>query len=262
MSDSILPKVFEGFPELANQAESLDAALDALAARVDAKLAVPAPIDNSADITALKAQVSAFESEHQALREQISSLEAQRAELRDAAKVADAPGSTSEDDDLREEVAHWKSKYEDLAGRYDTQIAAVAAPSADTAALEEKDSLIETLTQAKETAGGEIARLAEALAIARSDANGATQQLEEAKAQLAKSEGDADTADVAALESEIASLKSDAETTRDTISGLEGALKAAEETAAVSQAAQAKASTRLSALIETLNTAAKSTGAA
>lgn len=259
MSDSILPKIFEGFPELANQAESLESALDALSSRVEASIAAPTPAADGQDVAALQSQVTAFETEHKALREQISALESERAALREAADVAQAPKS-QDAEALSEEVAHWKAKYDDLAGRYDADIAA-AEPKADTGALEAKDTLIQSLTQAKETAGSEIARLAAALAAAKSDADVAKQQLAEATTSLAKLEGET-KADVPDLEGEMAVLKETSEAAQTKIKDLESALKAEQDKAIASQAAQTQASARLSALIETLSSAAKSAGAA
>lgn len=263
MSDSILPKIFEGFPELANQADSLEAALTELAQRIDAQIASSTNADQSKEIEALSERIASYEMEHEELRSQITSLEKDTAITLPEGTQPEPPVN-DDTETLTAEVAHWKEKYDGLASRFDADIAAAQAASIDQESVSEKDEKIAELSHAKDAAGTEIARLAQALAVAQQEADSTKEQI----ASMAESHkdhsdlnADSSTTETDALSQEIAALKATLVSAEEKVSALETAQRLAEDRALASEEAREAAAKRLGALIDSLN-AAHDVGAA
>ncbi|MEM7570204.1 MAG: hypothetical protein AAF337_10450 [Pseudomonadota bacterium] len=250
MSDSYLPKIFEGFPELADKAKALEAALNDLQAAADAALAAPTAEDPE--------RVAELEKERDALSARIGELET----------AAQAPATETDDSDiaaLTEEVAHWKEKYDALAGKFDAEIAeAQQAAGAQTGALEEKNALITELEDSKEKAASEIARLAADLATSRGETTAAQTQLDELNQQLSAVQsdlGDTSAEAPAPADDRVAALEGELSEVKAALEAKTAELAEAIEKADASETARANAASRLNALIDSLN-AARSAGAA
>lgn len=250
MSDSYLPKIFEGFPELADKAKALESAIAELTHAAQAATA-PASEEDAVDAQAF----AALEGERNDLRAQLEALQST------AENAPAVPDNSEELGALKEEVAHWKDKYDALAGRFDEDLASAKAENtADAAGNEEKTAQIAALEQAKETAAAEIARLAADLAASRNEVQAKDDQmadlntqLSNVQAELSKTEedGGASASDVPSdavldLEARIAALSSEVE-------DKQALLAEANAKAEASEAARSQAAARLNALIDGLN---------
>ncbi|MEO0411932.1 MAG: hypothetical protein AAF221_08855 [Pseudomonadota bacterium] len=255
MSDSYLPKVFEGFPELADKAAALEAGLADLRAAVDTAKAAAAQqpaVDHGA--------LEALEQERDALQAQIASLE--------PAEPAQAPSASEDLAAAQDEVAHWKEKYDALAGRFDTELEAAKTGGVDPEELNQKNTLIASLEDGKDKAASEIARLAAELASSRSKAEAAEQQLTSLNDQLAAVQTDLSQASETREAADVPDLTETLAALENQVADLNAALNAKNEelaqaiaTADASETARVKAAARLNALIDSLN-AARSSGAA
>ncbi|MEM6832171.1 MAG: hypothetical protein AAF562_00995 [Pseudomonadota bacterium] len=227
MSDSYLPQIFEGFPELSDKAKALEAALHSLAgAAVEAK---------------------------------------QKMDTGPAA--TDSGAATDEMAALKEEVAHWKAQYDALASRFDSEIEAAKGAANPTEATPNQDAYIAELEDTKARSAEEIARLAESVAQARgdaeksaSDATNALAQLELANSELSALKQQSVSVELPA-ESGDSGESDDVAALKMALDEKENALKAALDRVAASEEARAAAASRVAALMESLG-AGRTAGAA
>ncbi|MEM6680834.1 MAG: hypothetical protein AAF607_01180 [Pseudomonadota bacterium] len=190
MTNSVLPKVFEGFPELVNRVENLESAFDRLSERITAKKLEKRP---PAQPFAAPPGMEVQSGDSQKSREQRAQLEA--------------------------EVAEWKDKYETLAARFETEIA-LAAPAAPATQDEaNQDPVIDDLRQSKQNASDEIARLAAQLSAVRRELDAAHKDFASAQ--------DANQVTIKALEAKINHLQSERDAAQHKVAASEAARKQA-----------------------------------
>ncbi|MEM9879911.1 MAG: hypothetical protein AAF862_11605 [Pseudomonadota bacterium] len=187
MTNSVLPKVFEGFPELVNRVENLESAFDRLSERITAKKLEKRP---PAQPFAAPPGMEVQSGDSQKSREQRAQLEA--------------------------EVAEWKDKYETLAARFETEIASAAPATQDEA---DQDAVIDDLRQSKQNASGEIARLAGQLSAVRRELDAAHKDFAAAQ--------DANQVTIKALEAKINHLQSERDAAQHKVAASEAARKQA-----------------------------------
>jgi chromosome segregation ATPase len=252
MSDSILPKIFEGFPELANQADSLEAALHTLSQQIEAHTANAQAADQGADFEALNERIASYELEQQELRSQVAALEEEKAALlsgQEQLPVAQTVDAAA----LQEEVAHWKEQYDALAGRFDAEIAAARSAAPVAGDSDGREDEIAALAQAKDAADLEITNLREALALARQEADTAKNELETLQQSAQEPTPAAPIEDDADLLEELESLQTAVDEAETIIQTLEAAKNEAENRAVEAQDARDAAAERLGALINSLS---------
>lgn len=252
MSDSILPKIFEGFPELANQADRLEAALHDLSQQIEAHTAIAQGADQSADLESLNERIASYELETQELRSQVAALEEEKvASAAGQEQLSEAP--IVDAGALQAEVTHWKAQYDALAGRFDAEIAAAqnAAPVAEEAAGNDEE--VAALAQAKEAADSEIIKLTEALALARQEADAAKNEQEMVQQSALEPSPAAPIEDDADLLEELESLQTAVDEAETTIQTLEAAKHEAQSRAQEAEDARDAAAERLGALIDSLS---------
>jgi len=144
MSDSMLPNAFEGFPQLANKVEALNAAFDRLSDRLDAKKAKPTKAEPA---LVLDESAQAATQTHE-LEEQVAMLQG--------------------------EVKDWQIRYDALAARFEEELAAVQVPRAN----EDQEALLRDLRAAKESADAQVAQLQRDLAALQSGFEAEKQDLQ------------------------------------------------------------------------------------